>query len=526
MSLDGVPVTPSTAGNASEYILAWTPTAPLVNNRIYSITVLAEDYAFPAHSAATTLRFRTEMLPGPLEKKINFQPATGASAPGYDVDAGLGFTLDAGTGWDKSMTLKRAGVNSDVRLDTYVERKNSSSKATWAYDVANGLYRVTFVAGAPNASGKQRVEIEGELLLNNQTTASGQFLTISDYPVAVRDGRLQMTIGGAGGSTKTQICFIEFRYDGEAPPPPPPSVSEYKPRPVTVLVVARSGNDLQLQWNSVSQDTNGAVITVARYDVYRGTTPNFVPNRSTHTNRVGIVSGTSYTDLGAVNASTDLYYLVTAERTSGLESQKASNLGVRRRIVLSPAAGTTATQWIALPYTTSYGNAQGLVTSMNGGTGAGAIVAVARVDRETQVKQTWAFNGSSWSGTNFAILPGEAIEMTATAALTWSLVGAESSAPAYGFAFHTAVGNVSWISLPQNATLSDARTLVQSMNGGTGSVPIAKLAWFNPATAQVESYLYFAGAWRGTNFTVQPGSGLAVIARSDLALWKPRLAVQ
>ena len=89
-----------------------------------------------------------------------------------------------------------------------------------------------------------------------------------------------------------------------------------------------------------------------------------------------------------------------------------------------------------------------------------------------------------------------------------------------------AVGNVSWISLPQNATVSDARTLVQSMNSGTSGGPISKLAWFNPATAQMESYLYFAGAWRGTNFAVQPGAGLAVVSRADLPLWKPRLAVQ
>jgi hypothetical protein len=277
-----------------------------------------------------------------------------------------------------------------------------------------------------------------------------------------------------------------------------------------------------LQWNPVTQDTTGALIAVTSYHVYRGTTPDFVPNRSTHANRIGVVAGTNFTDLGGANAGGDLYYIVTAERSTGQESAQNSNLGVRRTIALAPT-GPSQTAWIAFPYATSYGNAQGLATSWNGGTGAGPVVTLARVDRATQARQVWTRSGGVWTGTNFPIVPGEAVEVTVQAPLTTLLVGAESPNPAYVFPFHTDIGNVNWISLPQNVNYADARAVAESMNGGTGPGPITKVAWLNPDTSQMESFLYFAGAWRGTNFTLRPGQGIAILAGGDVALWKPRL---
>jgi hypothetical protein len=291
---------------------------------------------------------------------------------------------------------------------------------------------------------------------------------------------------------------------------------------VSGLIVARAGSDLQLSWNSVSEDTTGAVIAVTRYHVYRGSTPTFVPNRSTHSNRVGLVSGTTFTDVGALNAATDVYYRVTAERVSGTESTRSSNLGVRRSVSLAAPSGPTRTAWLALPYTNAHANAQGLVASMNGGSGAGPVVAVSRVDRSTQVEQTWAWSGT-WSGQNFALIPGEAVEVTVAAAWTWVAVGSEAGSPAYGFAFRTDVGNLSWIALPPNAAYTDARSLASALNGGSGAGPVTRLAWLDPQTARTESWVWLAGAWRGTNFALAPGTGVAVLVRQDLPSWTPAL---
>jgi hypothetical protein len=524
MIFDGAPVVPMVSGNASQYLLSWSPPAALQSGQIYTLTVSASDAAFPAHNVIQSLRFKTQLETAASAHKINFQPQ-GTPPAGYEADLGAGYTLESGKGWDKSgISPKRAGVNSDPRLDTYADRKNSLAKATYSYDVPNGTYRVTFVAGAPNAAGKQRVEVEGNVILNNQTTSAGQFLSISDYAVAIQDGQLDVTIGGAGGSTKTQLCYLEFVRDGSAPPPPPTGGNDPAPRAVAGLQVGISGKDLVLNWNSVSQDTTGALVAVSRYHIYRGATPGFLPDRAHRSNRVGMVSGTTFTDLGALAAPGDHYYIVTGERLSGVESIHASNLGVARAIALAPGAGQSLTTWIALPYSNGYANAKGLVSSMNGGSGAGPVVAVTRLDRTTQLEQTYVYGSGSWGGADFPLLPGEACRVTASAPWRWTVVGSEASLPQYGFAFRTEVSNLSWISLPQNATYTTAQSLVASLNGSSAAAPVTKLAQWDPASQHLDTWLYFAGAWRGTNFAVLPGSGLAVLVSADLPAWSPHLA--
>src|SRR5262249_17799522 len=221
-----------------------------------------------------------------------------------------------------------------------------------------------------------------------------------------------------------------------------------------------------------------------------------------HTNRIGIVSGTSFTDIGALAAPGEQYYFVTAENTSGIESGHASNMAMRRRVVIDPGAAPSRTAWIALPYVQPSISASALVTAMNGGLGTSPVTRVAVVDRSTQLRKEWSAASGTWSGNDFGVLPQQALEVTVSRPLQWNLLGAEASHPAYGFAFHANVGNLSWVSLPQNSVYTDARSLVQALNGGPGGAPVSKVAWLDPATGQLQSWLYFAGAWRGNNFTL------------------------
>jgi hypothetical protein len=526
LTVDGIAATPTLAGDAHEYLVSWTPPAAYAPGHIVNMTLTAQDGAYPPHTVTKTARFKTEMDPLAMDLKYDFQPASSPTAPGYVAEAGDDYTLERGFGWDRSVTMKDAGVHSDPKLDTYVHRRNNNSKATWSHDVANGVYRISFAAGAPEVGGKQRIEVEGQLLINNQTTAAGQFITVTGYELTVQDGRLDVTIGGAGSSSNyTQLPYFEFEYQGAAPPPPPPNAPA--PLPVGGLTVAVSGSDLNLAWNAVTHDTTGTLIAVSRYNIYRGTNPRFVPDRANHTNRVATAIATSWRDTGAANASTDYYYIVTAERSGGIESRLPSNLGLRRRIqVAAPAAGNTRTVWLAMPYATAFADASDLVLNMNGSATSGPVTRVARVDRTTQVRSEWSRTGGVWSGQDFALVPGEAVEVTVGAALDWRLVGAESSAPSYGFAFHTAVGNVNWIALPQNSDYADAQSLVQALNGGSGAGPVTKLTWYDPASGQPASYLWFAGEWRGNNFPLQVGWGVAVLVGADVPVWSPRRVTQ
>lgn len=226
--------------------------------------------------------------------------------------------------------------------------------------------------------------------------------------------------------------------------------------------------------------------------------------------------------MGSGNVGTDLYYFVTAENASGVESRHFSNLGLRRRISIDPAGAPARTVWLALPAAQGYGDAASLVTSMNGG-GTGPVTRIAHIDRATQARREWLRQSGSWSGINFALVPGDAIEVTVATALNWNLLGAENVAPAYDLAFHTNVGNVNLLSLPLNAIYTDAQSLVQALNGGPLAGPVTKVAWLNPATGRTESWLWFADAWRGNNFPLQPGTGVAVLVGADVNNWAPRL---
>jgi hypothetical protein len=78
---------------------------------------------------------------------------------------------------------------------------------------------------------------------------------------------------------------------------------------VGTLRVNKSGTDALLSWSPVTTDIYGKPATVASYEVFRGTTPNFVPGPG---NKIGQPTGTSFTDPGALAAGTTYHWLVRA----------------------------------------------------------------------------------------------------------------------------------------------------------------------------------------------------------------------
>jgi hypothetical protein len=79
-------------------------------------------------------------------------------------------------------------------------------------------------------------------------------------------------------------------------------------------------DDLDVSWSAVAFDVSGNAETVSLYKVYRGDTPDFVPDKSGGSNLVGTSASTTFTDAGARTDGTDHYYLVTAEDAAGNES--------------------------------------------------------------------------------------------------------------------------------------------------------------------------------------------------------------
>ncbi len=80
------------------------------------------------------------------------------------------------------------------------------------------------------------------------------------------------------------------------------------------LRLRKNGSDVVLTWGAVTTDIYGKPATVANYEVYRGTTPTFLPALA---NRIGTPATPTFTDAGALGSGTPGYYLVRAIDVSG-----------------------------------------------------------------------------------------------------------------------------------------------------------------------------------------------------------------
>lgn len=92
------------------------------------------------------------------------------------------------------------------------------------------------------------------------------------------------------------------------------------PAQVAGLTAERLTTDVVLQWDAVTNDVLGNGETVSLYHVYRGEAPDFIPDRSGGSNRIGSPPSTAFTDVNAVGSGVSYYYLVTAIDDAGNES--------------------------------------------------------------------------------------------------------------------------------------------------------------------------------------------------------------
>lgn len=84
---------------------------------------------------------------------------------------------------------------------------------------------------------------------------------------------------------------------------------------IATLRVNRSGIDAALSWDAVTTDIYGKPETVAHYEIFRSTTPDFVPGAG---NKVGQVTGTTFTDPGTMEfADPNYHWLVRAVDVEG-----------------------------------------------------------------------------------------------------------------------------------------------------------------------------------------------------------------
>jgi hypothetical protein len=87
------------------------------------------------------------------------------------------------------------------------------------------------------------------------------------------------------------------------------------PQFVSALRVDKLGTNAELSWPAVTTDIYGKATTIARYEIYRGTTPTFAPGPAS---KLAETTIPSFSDVGALSAALPNYhYLVKAVDTGG-----------------------------------------------------------------------------------------------------------------------------------------------------------------------------------------------------------------
>jgi len=177
---------------------------------VATLTVTDDGGATATANVTITVTAPPSGSPGGLLAQINFQPASAPVPAGFVADNGVRFDSARGYGWDTTLDALKMDFNPDPLLDSYVVHPNSDTPATWQYNLPNGNYLVTLVAGSPQWGGVHFVSVEGFPVISGEKTRQS-FVTVTDHPVSVVDGQLTVTIGNGSDNKKTKLCYLIIR---------------------------------------------------------------------------------------------------------------------------------------------------------------------------------------------------------------------------------------------------------------------------------------------------------------------------
>jgi len=148
---------------------------------------------------------------------IDFLVAGAAPAAGHLADGGALFSSARGYGWSRTVSTRQRNLLPGDCRDSFAQVANNEP-ASWEIALPNGQYRIAVTCGDPYTSGTHRVAFEGAIAIQDVYAGGGNFVTRTNIPVTVHDGRLTMTLGGNNQITNTKVACLEIR--SFAPPPP------------------------------------------------------------------------------------------------------------------------------------------------------------------------------------------------------------------------------------------------------------------------------------------------------------------
>ena len=225
---------------------------------------------------------RRRLLSDTFAAHINFQPATATVPTGYVADSGAVFG-DRGNGlsygWNAPKPAqvlarkvhKQPSGTDAPRFDTFAVMHAKGRGSLWEISVPNGIYQVGITAGDPNASGRQRINVNGALVVDGRASRTNRWVSDSAQ-ITVTDGFLKLT---APKNVTSKIDFIDITQTLGAGPPPPPGALVIPQADRQVLTLGKNaagGVEVTLngivtdyapgQWTAVSYTGNANIDSV------------------------------------------------------------------------------------------------------------------------------------------------------------------------------------------------------------------------------------------------------------------------
>lgn len=276
------------------------------------------------------------------------------------------------------------------------------------------------------------------------------------------------------------------------------------------------GNSVTLTWNKITTDILGNPEIMDHYTVYRSTSPDFIPGASDSI--AGIIHpDTTFTDLGALNASQSYYYLVKAV-DQALNRSSKSNMGYKLNKIVNENAGATGDRnWVSLPWHSEYNSVPDLTADLSP---SGDPLSKITDLGDDQIFENWIHHPVlGWYGDIFDIISGRGYEMIAVADDTVILVGSNNPVGLIALNENAgAVGDRNWVSIPYNAIYDRAIDITDEYSSaGEAVIKITDLR-----DDQIfENWIHHPVlGWYGDAFDISAGRGYEFVAVLDTN-WNP-----
>jgi hypothetical protein len=183
----------------------------------------------------------------------------------------------------------------------------------------------------------------------------------------------------------------------------------------------------------------------------------------------------------------------------------ASNMGFKLNYTLKKTAGTTATNWVSLPFFWSGANAQAVCTDIGA-----AATQIGRYDETTDTFVSWVCGNV---GTPFTLTSGEAIFVKVTTDNTsWVIVGSHNDSASVTLKKTAGTTATNWVSTPYHTTATNAQGICTQIANAT------QIGRYDETT---DTFVSWVCGNVGTPFTLTPGEGIFIKVTTDGTVWTP-----